>query len=138
MTARATQAKCPRSIQDLANKLTQDLPDYLNRTYSRHRLNRQAILAGVAELEPLPINRLSDIPDPVEQIFITVRSSIPGQIRTSDTAYWLVVVETKYGWRLVMAWQRVGRSMPQDISDGALSHAVATWLQDQCPRVPSQ
>ncbi|MDX1977353.1 MAG: hypothetical protein SFT94_06735 [Pseudanabaenaceae cyanobacterium bins.68] len=134
-TPAIAQTKCPSQLPDLAARLTQDLPDYLNRTYSRHRLHRQAIVASFAELQPLPISRLSDTADLVEQIFVTVRSSVPGQVQTSDTAYWLFVVQTKYGWRLVMAWQRVGKTMPQDVSNGAIAHAVTTWLQDQCPRI---
>jgi hypothetical protein len=124
---------CPAEFSQLSQALTADLKDYLNRTYARNKIKRQVVAISFPELQPLPIaNSLNSTPDSTKQFFFSVRSRTPGSLVTSDTAYWLFLVETKNGWRLAMAFQRVGNATPEDVSYGAIANATSTWLRDNC------
>ena len=126
---------CPTQFSQLSQDLATDLREYLNRTYSRNRIKRQAIAVSFPELQPLAIaDQNSASHNQVKQLFLTVRSHSPGSLINSDTAYWLFLVETKYGWRLAMAFQRVGNATPEDVSNGAIADAVKTWLRDNCSK----
>jgi len=134
-------AICPSEFSQISQALTGDLKEYLNRTYARNKIKRQAIAVSFPDLQPLPIassltNSTSTTNlDPVNQIFFSVRSLTPGSLVTSNTAYWLFLVETKKGWRLAMAFQRVGNAPAQDISYGAIADATNTWLRDYCSKI---
>jgi hypothetical protein len=126
---------CPTEFSQLSQNLSADLREYLNRTYSRNRIKRQAIAISFPELQPLAIaDQNSESKNQVKQLFLTVRSHSPGSLINSDTAYWLFLVETKNGWRLAMAFQRVGNATPEDVSNGAIADAVKTWLRDNCSK----
>lgn len=134
--------KCPDTLPELADKLTQDLPNYLNRTYSRLGIKQQVTVAGFPDLNPLPIatvNKISigSLPPP-RQIFVSILSRKIGETKTQTQSYWLFISEIKSknqnqkNWRLAIAFTRIGNSPPQDVSDGAIATATNTWLRDRC------
>ncbi len=129
---------CPADFPSLSKALAKGLPDYLNRTYSRSRIKREIMMISQPELEPLPLapdqrrDRLS------QQIFLSVLERQTGKVETSQRAYWLFVVPTSKGWRLDMAFMRIGQAPPVDVSDAAIADATNKWLRDYCdPRYQS-
>jgi len=146
-TANAESRKCPALFPDLANDLTQDLPDYLNRTYTRLGIKRQAIAVSFPDINPLPfsslrnfvggINDVKKISAP-EQIFISVltkntnlsKNTVLSKPQTQP--YWLFIAKTNRGWRLAMTFTRVNSSSIIDVSEGAIAQATNIWLSDRC------
>lgn len=129
----AKSKSCPQSLGALSNELTQELPDYLNRTYTRLGINRHATIASYPDNEPLAIAQVNKNLKSPDQIFISVKSGEIGQPKGQIDAYWLVVVKTQtQAWRLVMAFSRSGNAPPQDVSNGAIANAVSIWLGDRC------
>jgi hypothetical protein len=123
---------CPDSFQDLATLLSQDLPDYLNRTYTRLGIQEKATFANFPEINPLPLaSGNKNLPAP-NQLFISILTGRIGQPKTQTQPYWLFISKTNKGWRLAMAFTKIGTSPPTDISDGAIADATSTWLRDRC------
>jgi hypothetical protein len=125
---------CPDSFQDLATSLSQDLPNYLNRTYTRLGIQEKATFANFPEINPLPLaasNGDKTLPVP-HQLFISILTGRIGQPKTQTQPYWLLISKTNKGWRLAMAFTKIGTSPPTDISDGAIADATRTWLRDRC------
>ncbi len=135
------QRQCPPDFPRLSQALANALPDYLNRSYQRLRLRREVIAISQPELEPLPIapDQLRDrLP---QQIFLSVLEKEAGRTTQSQSAYWLFLVPTNRGWRLAMAFMRIGQAPPVDVSDAAIAEATNKWLRDYCdPRysLPNQ
>lgn len=125
---------CPDSLQDLASSLSQDLPDYLNRTYTRLGIQEKASFANFPEINPLLLStdngdKNLTVPD---QIFISIITGRIGQPKTLIQPYWLFMAKTNKGWRLAMAFTKIGTLPPKDVSDGAIANATSTWLRDRC------
>lgn len=123
---------CPADFPSLSAALAKDLPDYLNRVYSRLRIKREVMTISQPELEPLPL-----APDQArdrlpQQVFLSILERQTGKTETSQRAYWLFVVPTSNGWRLSMAFMRIGQAPPVDISDAAIADATNKWLRDYC------
>ena len=123
---------CPTDFTSLSNALAKDLPDYLNRAYSRLRIKREVMTISQPELEPLPL-----APDQArdrlpQQVFLTILERQTGKAETSQRAYWLFLVPTSNGWRLSMAFMRIGQTPPVDVSDAAIADATNKWLRDYC------
>lgn len=123
---------CPTDFPSLSAALAKDLPDYLNRVYSRLRIKREVMTISQPELEPLPL-----APDQArdrlpQQVFLSILERQTGKIETSQRAYWLFVIPTSNGWRLSMAFMRIGQAPPVDASDAAISDATNRWLRDYC------
>jgi hypothetical protein len=138
---------CPSNFPDLSQAITKDLQGYLTRTYTRLGFKSQVVAVGYPEVEPLPLaagNRAiatNSAPDPnkaiapaddPKQLFISLLERPAGKLDTTKKAYWLFLTNTRRGWRLAMAFTRIGNSPPQDVSDGAIAAAVRTWLRDYC------
>jgi hypothetical protein len=126
------QRTCPADFQSLSNALAKDLPDYLNRAYSRLRIKREVVTISQPDLEPLPLapDQARDrIP---QQIFLSMLERSTGKTETSQRAYWLFVVPTSNGWRLAIAFMRIGQTPPVDVSDAAIADATNKWLRDYC------
>jgi len=124
---------CPADIQSLTSQLLPELSSYMNRTYTRMGFaQRQVITASSPEFEPLPVT--AELPNQVhpQQVFVSLLEKRLGTQPTSQTAYWLFFSPTRRGWRLSMAFARVGKAPPYDVSDGAIANAVNTWLRDRC------
>ncbi len=123
---------CPADFPSLSKALAKGLPDYLNRTYSRLRIKREIMTISQPELEPLPLAP-DQKPDRLpQQIFLSILERQTGKVDTSQRAYWLFVVPTSKGWRLDMAFMRIGQAPPVDVSDAAISDATNKWLRDYC------
>jgi hypothetical protein len=123
---------CPADFPSLSKALAKDLPDYLNRVYSRLRIKREVMTISQPELEPLPLapDQASDrLP---QQIFLSILERQTGRAETSQRAYWLFLVPTSNGWRLAIAFMRIGQSPPVDVSDAAIADATNKWLRDYC------
>ncbi len=124
---------CPADIQSLTSQLLPDLPSYMNRTYTRLGFpKRQVITASSPEFEPLPVTAELPTQAHPQQVFVSLLEKRIGTQPTSQTAYWLFFSQTKKGWRLAMAFARVGNAPPYDVSDGAIANAVNTWLRERC------
>lgn len=126
---------CPANFTDLSTAIAKDIQGYLTRTYTRLGFKSQVVAVGVPEVEPLPLvfgdRAISSAGDP-KQLFITLLERPAGKLDTTKKAYWLFLTSTRRGWRLAMAFTRIGNSPPQDVSDGAIADAVRTWLRDYC------
>ncbi len=123
---------CPADFPSLSNALAKDLPDYLNRVYSRLRIKREVMTISQPELEPLPLapDQARDrIP---QQVFLSILERQTGKNETSQRAYWLFVVPTANGWRLAIAFMRIGQAPPVDVSEAAIAEATNKWLRDYC------
>lgn len=126
------QRTCPADFPSLSKALAKDLPDYLNRAYSRLRINREVMTISQPELEPLPL-ALDQARDRLpQQIFLSVLERQTGKVETSQRAYWLFLVQTRNGWRLSMAFMRIGQAPPVDVSEAAIADASNKWLRDFC------
>ena len=138
-TTYINQRQCPPDFPSLSQSLAKGLPDYLNRTYQRLRLRREVLAISQPELEPLPIapDQLRDrLP---QQVFLSVLDKETGTIAQSQRAYWLFIVPTNRGWRLAMAFMRIGQAPPVDVSEAAIAEATNKWLRDYCdPRYQRQ
>ena len=126
------QRACPADFPSLSKALAKDLPDYLNRSYSRLKIKREIMAISQPELEPLPLapDQSSDLL--TQQIFLSVLERQTGKVETSQRAYWLFLVPTSNGWRLAMAFMRIGQAPPVDVSDAAIADATNKWLRDYC------
>lgn len=128
---------CPSDFNSLANALALDLPNYLNRTYTRLGIKRLITVASDPELQPLPVKKSdraisnTDPSDP-QQLFISVLTREIGKAQGEKQAYWLFIANTKKGWRLAMAFTRIGNAPSQDVSDGVIAISTKTWLRDRC------
>ncbi len=124
---------CPPDIKTLTSQLLSDLPSYMNRTYTRIGFpKRQVVTASAPEFEPLPV--LAELPNQEhpQQVFVSLLEKRTGSQPLTQTAYWLFFSLTQRGWRLSMAFARVGNAPPYNVSDGAIANAVQTWLRDRC------
>ena len=126
------QRACPADFPSLSKALAKDLPDYLNRTYSRLRIKREIMTISQPELEPLPLAPEQARDRLPKQVFLSVLERETGKVQTSQRAYWLFVVPTSNGWRLAMAFMRIGQAPPVDVSDAAIADATNKWLRDYC------
>jgi hypothetical protein len=86
------------------------------------------------ELEPLPLAPDQSSDRLTQQIFLSVLERQTGKVETSQRAYWLFLVPTNNGWRLAMAFMRIGQAPPVDVSDAAIADATSKWLRDYCDR----
>jgi len=125
-------AKCPSDFRNFGSILVKDLPSYLTRVYSRARVSLQVIGVGQPEFEPLALAVDQNPRHAPEQLFITVSERYSGEANNQQRAYWLFFVSTPKGWRLAMAFTRVGQAPPYDVSYGAISTATKEWLRDHC------
>ncbi|MFN4788458.1 MAG: hypothetical protein ACK5EU_17505 [Pseudanabaena sp.] len=123
---------CPADFPNLSKSLAKDLPDYLNRTYIRLRLKREVMTISQPDLEPLPLAPDQPRDRLPQQIFFSILERQTGKVETSQRAYWLFVVQTSHGWRLAMAFMRIGQAPPVDVSDAAIADATNKWLRDYC------
>ena len=112
--------------------MAKDLPDYLNRVYSRLRIKREVMTISQPELEPLPLSPDQARDRLPQQVFLSILERQTGKTETSQRAYWLFVVPTSNGWRLSMAFMRIGQAPPVDVSDAAIADATNKWLRDYC------
>ncbi len=127
-------SQCPTDFRGLGSALVKDLPGYLTRVYSRARVSLQVMGAGQPEFEPLALAMDQDPRRAPEQLFITVSERHSGEANNQQRAYWLFFVPTPKGWRLAMAFTRIGQAPPYDVSYGAISTATKEWLRDHCER----
>ncbi len=123
---------CPVDFPSLSTALAKDLPDYLNRVYSRLRIKREVLTISQPELEPLPLAPDQSRDRLPQQVFLAILERQTGKTETSQRAYWLFVVPTSNGWRLSMAFMRIGQAPPVDVSEAAIADATNKWLRDYC------
>ena len=141
---------CPEDVELLVQGLLRDLPGYANRV-ARRTLGTfpddtpfgTVLLAGRAELEPLPLAALAfdALPtDATQQVFFTTRER-----RYTDTAaitleqyHWLFLVPAADGWRLTLMFSRTAPdetplrppTPPRESSEGIMGQAIRLWLRD--------
>jgi hypothetical protein len=141
---------CPDEVPVLLQGLLRDLPSYANRV-ARRTLGTTpddtgfgtVLIAGRAELEPLPLEELAFTNPPddaTQQVFFTTLER-----RYTDTTavalekyHWLFLVPAPDGWRLTLMFSRTAPddqesrppTPPQESSDGIMGQAVQLWLRD--------
>lgn len=143
-------ATCPADVASLTQGLLRDLPSYANRV-ARRTLGTTpddtnfgtVIVAGRAELEPLPLAELAfENPpnDATQQVFFTTleRRYLGTDSIALEQYHWLFLVPTAAGWRLTLMFSRTGShtaavrppTPPQESSTGIMGQAVQLWLRD--------
>ena len=146
-------SNCPADLETLTALLLRDLPSYANRVIQRTRLLDQSvdlysyiIIAGQAEFEPLslgpgqytPVPPTADL-EPPQQVFFTTLERRYGDEKAYlvQNYHWLFLTRTPGGWRLAMAFSRLGSTdekrpplPPIETSDGVIGQAVELWLRD--------
>jgi hypothetical protein len=143
------RSPCPADLEALVDRLLQDLPSYANRVIVRSGfapnnsraigdVQRQIILAGRPEFEPLPLNFEDALPENASQVFITtLETQYRGGKRVDIQQYhWLFLAKTEKGWELVKIVSRFGTvadvrplSPPED-EKSAIAEAIRLWLRD--------
>jgi len=141
---------CPEDVDLLIQGLLRDLPGYANRvarrtlgTFPDDTPFSTVLLAGRAELEPLPLEPLAfeEPPtDATQQVFFTTLER-----RYTETAaialeqyHWLFLVPAADGWRLTLMFSRTAPdenvvrppTPPRESSDGIMGQAIRLWLRD--------
>ncbi|MCC3470335.1 MULTISPECIES: hypothetical protein [unclassified Microcoleus] len=143
------RSPCPADLEALVDRLLQDLPSYANRVIVRSGfapnnsraigdVQRQIILAGRPEFEPLPLNFAEALPENASQVFITtLELQYRGGKRVEIQQYhWLFLAKTEKGWELVKIVSRFGTVA--DVSPlssaesekSAIAEAIRLWLRD--------
>lgn len=141
---------CPEDLDVLTAGLLRDVPSYANRL-ARRTLGTTpddtgfatVILAGRAELQPLPIEALSTAAVPTEateQVFFTTleRRYLDTEAIALEQYHWLFLVRGEDGWRLTLMFSRTAAddsdirppTPPQESSDGIIGQAIRLWLRD--------
>lgn len=153
------EQKCGNNLEDLANALVKDIPDYANRVIQRNRIYSHpldffpfyVITAGKPDLEPLPLNQtqyksiLKNTDETqVKQVFFTTlerQYSNKNRIIETQNFHWLMLTNTPQGWQMIMLLTTLGypdhignqnfiSSPPRDSSDGVIAQSVKLWLRD--------
>jgi hypothetical protein len=143
------RSPCPADLEALVDRLLQDLPSYANRVIVRSGfapnnsraigdVQRQIILAGRAEFEPLPLNFEEALPENASQVFITtLELQYRGGNRVEIQQYhWLFLAKTEKGWELVKIVSRFGTVAdvsplsPAESEKSAIAEAIRLWLRD--------
>lgn len=143
-------AICPADVELLTQGLLRDLPSYANRV-ARRTLGTTpddtdfgtVIVAGRAELEPLPLEELAFANPPndaTQQVFFTTleRRYVGTAAVSLEQYHWLFLVPADDGWRLTLMFSRTAPddndfrppTPPQESSDGIVGQAVQLWLRD--------
>ncbi|MCC3505927.1 MAG: hypothetical protein JGK23_24890 [Microcoleus sp. PH2017_19_SFW_U_A] len=143
------RSPCPADLEALVDRLLQDLPSYANRVIVRSGfapnnsraigdVQRQIILAGRPEFEPLPLNFAEALPENASQVFITtLELQYRGGKRVEIQQYhWLFLAKTEKGWELVKIVSRFGTVAdvsplsPAENEKSAIAEAIRLWLRD--------
>jgi len=136
--AEAAGASCPRAVEPLVEQLLRDYPSYANRVITRGTdtaSKPHVIAAGRPEFEPLPVvTDFTAVEAAIAQVFFT---TLERDYRGNETVYrqnfhWLLLTPSDSGWRLVMAFTRLGDPLlpPVESSDWVVGQAVQGWLRD--------
>ncbi|MEM6838180.1 MAG: hypothetical protein AAF609_15155, partial [Cyanobacteria bacterium P01_C01_bin.120] len=141
---------CPEALDVLTAGLLRDVPSYANRV-ARRALGTTpedtgfgtVILAGQAELEPLPVETLSTATVPAEateQVFFTTleRRYLDNRAITLEQYHWLFLVRDAGAWRLTLMFSRTAAddsatrppTPPQESSNSIIGQAIRLWLRD--------
>lgn len=151
--------KCSSNLEDLANSLVKDIPDYANRIIQRNRIHSHpleffpiyVITSSKPDLQTLPLNQTqykslikSTLNNDVKQIFFTTlerQYSTNNRIIETQNFHWLILTQTPKDWQVVMVLSKLGyprdsanqnfiSSPPLDTTQGIIGQAVILWLRD--------
>lgn len=151
--------KCSNNLEDLANLLVKDIPDYGNRIIQRSRIHSHPleffpiyiITASKPDLESLPLSQTqykslikSSLNNSVNQVFFTTlerQYSINNRIIETQNFHWLILTQTPKEWKIVMVLSKLGypdnssnqnfiSSPPINTTNGIIGQAVTLWLRD--------
>lgn len=140
---------CPVKLDRLTTLLVRDLPSYANRLIQRRRKRTDEVYSsivtvGAPEFKPIEIASReypSQFPQTAPtQIFITTLERQYTGMRTSDLQqfHWLLMAQTRMGWRLVSIYSRTGTARgtdapitpPIESSKTIVGEAIRLWLND--------
>ena len=140
------KSTCPENSEDLeilmAN-LILDLPGYVNREIQRDRqsnedyLERNIVIAGRPEFEPLPIDYMPFFQEDINQIFLTTleRQYRDSQVVELQQFHWLFLRQNQRKWELVNMFS-IEESLlgdlppqPEDSSNGVFARGIRAWLK---------
>ncbi|NET29467.1 hypothetical protein [Okeania sp. SIO1I7] len=130
-------------LEILATDLILDLPGYVNREIQRDRqsnedyLERNIVIAGRPEFEPLPIDDMPFFQEDINQIFLTtLERQYPGsQVVELQKFHWLFLRKSQRQWELVNMFSieesLLGSLPPQleDSSNGVFARGIRFWLE---------
>lgn len=137
-------AVCQQPLPQLAPKLLQDLPAYLNRLRVRADQPTDRLIAtGAPEYDPLPLPpdfpAVRD-PDNIHQVFFTSleRPDTASRAIAQQRFHWLLLTPTPQGWRFLGLYSRQASSSDpslaseplRDANRSLLGQAIRLWLQD--------
>jgi len=151
--------KCNNNLDNLANSLVKDIPDYANRVIQRNRIFSHSlnffpiyvVTAGKVDLTSLPLKQNqyqtsfnSEFDRTVKQIFFTTlerQYSFDDRIIETQNFHWLILTSTPDGWQMITLLTRLGYpnqngrenfvvSPPQDSTEGIIGQSVKLWLRD--------
>ncbi len=140
LPVQAASRNCPKDFEPMVGLLLKDLPAYANRisvrAHKRTELSDLStiVLAGRPEFEPLPLE--SNDPTVKQLFFTTLERQTTAKKRFDQQHYhWLLLTDTRYGWRMVSLYTRYGRSdgnaqPPRETSQAELGQGIALWLRD--------
>ncbi|NEN88961.1 MAG: hypothetical protein F6K48_08565 [Okeania sp. SIO3H1] len=130
-------------LEILATDLILDLPGYVNREIQRDRqsnedyLERNIVIAGRPEFEPLPIDDMPFFQEDINQIFLTTleRQYRDSQVVELQKFHWLFLKKSQRQWELVNMFSieesLLGSLPPQleDSSNGVFARGIRFWLE---------
>ncbi|NEP38084.1 MAG: hypothetical protein F6K35_01920 [Okeania sp. SIO2H7] len=140
------KSTCPDNseyLEILATDLILDLPGYVNREIQRDRqsnedyLERNIVIAGRPEFEPLPIDDMPFFQEDINQIFLTTleRQYRDNQVVELQQFHWLFLRKSQRQWELVNMFS-IEESLlgnlppqPEDSSNGVFARGIRVWLQ---------
>jgi hypothetical protein len=154
--------KCSSNLEDLANSLVKDIPDYANRIIQRSRIHSHpleffpiyVITASKPDLQTLPLSQTqykslikSTLNNDVKQIFFTTlerQYSTNNRIIKTQNFHWLILTQTPKDWQVVTVLSKLGyprdsnnqsfiSSPPLDTTQGIIGQAIILWLRDCQP-----
>jgi hypothetical protein len=151
--------KCSNNVEDLANSLVKDIPDYANRIIQRSRIHSHpleffpiyVITASKPDLETLPLTQTQyknlikpTLNDNIKQVFFTTlerQYSTNNRIIETQNFHWLILTQTSKDWQVVTVLSKLGypnnsphqsfiTSPPLDTTQGIIGQAITLWLKD--------
>lgn len=140
------KSTCPENSEDLEilmADLILNLPGYVNREIQRDRqsnedyLERNIVIAGRPEFEPLPIDDMVFFQENINQIFLTTleRQYRDSQVVELQKFHWLFMRKSQRQWELVNMFSieesLLGNLPPQleDSSNGVFARGIRVWLK---------
>jgi hypothetical protein len=140
---------CPVKLADLTTALVRDLPSYTNRLIHQRRSLKDPVYSSIVTASLPDLQSIDTIsreypprfpPSAPSQIFLsTLERQYTGiQSTQLQQFHWLLLAQTRIGWRLVNIYSRTSTfprtnapiTPPTESSNTVIGEAVRIWLND--------